>query len=137
MRRHQAAEKRRRDEDLRGPTAVAQRKIVRDDRDQPFARAVNDPRRHHPGRVAAEAHHHAHGLLAVRAGLLEDVVQVERHARQIAKILQQVNSGKKIAIGGSITLTTQAVARYMPSIRKPVSHHGKAKNRSPPHAARP
>ena len=32
-----------------------------------------------------------------------------------------------MAIGGSITLTTQAVARYMPSIRKPLSHQGKRK----------
>ena len=35
-----------------------------------------------------------------------------------------MNIGKKIIIGGSITLTTQAVARYTPSIRKPSSHHG-------------
>ena len=29
-----------------------------------------------------------------------------------------------MAIGGSITLTTQAVARYIPSMTKPESHHG-------------
>ena len=33
--------------------------------------------------------------------------------------------GKKIAIGGNITDTTHAVARYTPSIRKPLSHQGK------------
>jgi hypothetical protein len=35
-----------------------------------------------------------------------------------------VNSGKKIAIGGSITLTTQARPRNTPCQTKPVSHHG-------------
>ncbi len=29
-----------------------------------------------------------------------------------------------MAIGGNITLTTQAVARYIPSMTKPESHHG-------------
>jgi hypothetical protein len=35
-----------------------------------------------------------------------------------------VNRGKKMAMGGSITLTTQAVARYIPSKRNPFSHQG-------------
>ena len=35
-----------------------------------------------------------------------------------------MNRGKKIAIGGSITLITHAVARYTPSNRKPESHQG-------------
>ena len=43
------------------------------------------------------------------------------------KSSSNVNSGKKIAIGGSITLTTQAVARYTPSTRNPVSHQGQCK----------
>ncbi len=41
------------------------------------------------------------------------------------KSSSRVNRGKKIAIGGSITLTTQAVARYTPSIRRPLAHPGK------------
>jgi hypothetical protein len=36
-----------------------------------------------------------------------------------------VNSGKNIAIGGNITAITQAVARYIPSIRTPSSHQGR------------
>ena len=40
------------------------------------------------------------------------------------KSSSSVNRGKKIAIGGSMTLTTQAVARYIPSISSPSSHHG-------------
>ena len=40
------------------------------------------------------------------------------------KSSSRVKRGKKIAIGGSITLTTQAVARYTPSKRKPESHQG-------------
>ena len=36
----------------------------------------------------------------------------------------RVNSGKKMAIGGSITDTTHATVRYMPSTAAPCSHHG-------------
>lgn len=35
-----------------------------------------------------------------------------------------VNKGKKIAIGGSITDTTQATVRYIPSTSAPSSHQG-------------
>ena len=35
-----------------------------------------------------------------------------------------VNSGKKIAMGGSITAMTRAAVRYIPSISKPESHQG-------------
>ncbi len=40
------------------------------------------------------------------------------------KSSNKVKQGKKIAIGGSITLITHAVARYMPSTSKPFNHHG-------------
>ncbi len=36
-----------------------------------------------------------------------------------------MKSGKKIAIGGSMTLTTQAVVRYTPSISGPEIHPGR------------
>jgi hypothetical protein len=42
-----------------------------------------------------------------------------------------VNTGKKIAIGGSITATTQAVARYMPSTSSPAAHHGSTAEAAP------
>ena len=39
-----------------------------------------------------------------------------------------VNSGKKIAIGGSITATTQASVRNIPSTSSPCSHGGACRN---------
>ena len=81
--------KMRGDQDLRRPAAVAEREVVGDDRDQPLARAVDDARGDHAGRVAAEAHHHGQRLFAVRAALFEQAVQVEGHARQVAEVLQQ------------------------------------------------
>lgn len=40
------------------------------------------------------------------------------------KSSRSVNSGKKMAIGGSMTDTIQAVERYMPDISAPVSQPG-------------
>ena len=67
----QRADEDGRDQDLRGPAAVAQGKIIRDDRDDPFPRAVDDSRGNHPGGVAAEAHAHRQRLPAVRTGPAE------------------------------------------------------------------
>ena len=47
------------------------------------------------------------------------------------KSSSNVKSGKKMAMGGSITLTTQAVARYMPSISRPLSHQGSPRPAAP------
>ena len=42
----------------------------------------------------------------------------------------RVNRGKNIAMGGSITATTQAVTRYTPSSSRPDTHSGAAASRS-------
>jgi hypothetical protein len=47
------------------------------------------------------------------------------------KSSSSVNSGKKIAIGGNMTATTQAVARYVPSINNPSSHQGMCSHAAP------
>ena len=79
----------RRDEDLRRPAPVAQREVVGDDGDEPLAGAVDDARRHHPRRVAPEAHAHRQRLLAVGAGAAEQRVEVERHPGQVAEVFEQ------------------------------------------------
>ncbi len=89
VRRHQAADEERGDQELRGPAAIAEGEVVRDDGDQPFARAVDDAGGHDAGGVAAEAHHRGHGLFAVGAGDLEEPIRVERHPRQVAEVLEQ------------------------------------------------
>ena len=43
----------------------------------------------------------------------------------------RVNRGKKMAMGGSITATTQAVVRYRPSAISPCSHSGAPREASP------
>jgi len=45
------------------------------------------------------------------------------------KSSKSVNKGKKIAIGGSMTDTTQAVTRYAPVTSIPESHAGAPANR--------
>ncbi len=66
--RHQHPDEDGGDQDLGRPATIAQGKVVGDDGDQPLARAVDDAGSDHTGSIAAEAHHHAQGLLAVRAG---------------------------------------------------------------------
>ena len=55
---------------------------------EPFARRVDDARGDDAGGVAAESHRHRQRLLAVRAGALEQEVEIERDARQIAEIFE-------------------------------------------------
>ena len=43
---------------------------------------------------------------------------------RMPKSSRRVNNGKNIAIGGSITDTTQATVLYMPLIKTPESHEG-------------
>ena len=44
------------------------------------------------------------------------------------KSSKKVNKGKKIAIGGSITLITEVNVIYIPSINKLVNHGGEFRN---------
>ena len=74
--------------DQRREPAVAGHEVVGEDRDQALARRVDDARRDDAGRVAAEPHRHRQRLLAVRAGALEQEVEVERDPRQVAEILE-------------------------------------------------
>ena len=64
-----------------------------------------------PCRGAAKAHAHGQGLFAVGPRFLEKAVQVKGYPRQVAKISRRVKRGKKMAIGGSMTDTTQARQR--------------------------
>ena len=57
----------------------------------------------HPTGIAAEAHTHGKRLFAMRAATPESVIQVERYPGRYPKSSSNVNNGKKIAIGGSIT----------------------------------
>ena len=50
-------------------------------------------------------------------GFPEIIVQVKGNSRQVAEVSRRVKIGKNIAIGGSITETTQANVRYMPRTR--------------------
>lgn len=75
------------------------------------SRGCRSPASRSPRRVAAETHHQRQRLLAVRSGAGEQPIEIESDPRQIAQVLQQGEQGKKIAIGGSITATTHAVAR--------------------------
>ena len=89
MRRNQPADEECGDKNLRRPAPVAQGEIIGDDGDQAFARAVDDARGDHSRGVAAKAHGHAEGLLAVRPNFLEHIIQVEGYARQVAVIFKQ------------------------------------------------
>lgn len=69
--------------------SVARRKAVGEDGDQPLPRRVDDAAACHAAGVAPEAHAHGQALLAARSRALEGVVKLKRHARQVARVLEQ------------------------------------------------
>ena len=80
---------------MRGPASVAERKIVGDDGDESFARRVDDAGGDDTGGIATEAHGHGECLLAVRAGLLENAVEIEGDAREVAEVFEQGEERKE------------------------------------------
>ena len=88
-RRYGGTHEERGQQDLRRPTPVAEREVVRDNGDQSLARTVDDTRGDDARSVAAEAHAHRQRLLAMRPGSAEEFVEIESHAGQIAEVLQQ------------------------------------------------
>ena len=78
-----------------GKPAIAGHKAVGEDRDQPFARGIDDPAAHHAHRIAAKAHRHGERLLAAGPATAQRAIQIEGHARQIAQIFQQRKQGKE------------------------------------------
>lgn len=74
--------------DERGEAAVAGDEVVGQDGQQPLSRGVDDTAAHDTGGVAAESHTDGQGLLSTGTALLEGFIQIVRHPRQIAHILQ-------------------------------------------------
>ena len=81
--------------DQRRPPAVAGHEIIGEDGDESLPRRIDDPAGHDPGRVATQAHTHGERLLAVGARLLEQRVDVERHAGKVPQVLQNGENGEE------------------------------------------
>ena len=94
-RRSQRPDKDGGNENLCGPSAVADGKIVCQDGDEAFAGAVDDPRRDDRRGVAAVSHGHRQRLFPVRTRLPEEAVEVEGNARKITEILCESKERKE------------------------------------------
>ena len=74
---------------------IARDETVREYGKQPLARRIDDTAADNAGGVAAKAHRHCKRLFAARAAALKRLIEIERHARQIADVFKEREQRKK------------------------------------------
>ena len=95
----------------RGKSSVTGHQAVCQNSDQSFSGGIDDTASNNTGSIAAKSHAHGQCLFTAGICFLKTVIQIKCNTWKIAKVFQQGKEREKIAIGGSITETTQARTR--------------------------